>query len=178
MPRAKKKILKETELRLVSELMKNSRRSDRELARAVSVSQPTASRMIKKLEKEEIIREYTMIPDFVKLSMEILAFTFGVWSPERIKDYSESQRIEEAKKFIQKHPNVIFASSGLGLGMGRMIMTAHKNYSDYSDFMREARNEWAGLVNLESFVISMRTDAVIAPFSLRDLMDYVRKTQE
>jgi len=44
--------MKETELKLVSELMKNSRRSDRELARAMGVSQPTVSRMIRKLEKE------------------------------------------------------------------------------------------------------------------------------
>jgi DNA-binding Lrp family transcriptional regulator len=176
MPKAEKKDLKESELKLVSELLKNSRRSDRELARTVDVSQPTASRMIKKLEKDEIIREYTMIPDFVKLGLEILAFTLGIWSPEKIKDYTEEERIEKAKKFIQKHRNVIFASSGLGLGMGRMIMTAHKNYSDYSDFMREARSEWAGLVNLESFVISLRTDAVIVPFSFRNLMDYIRRT--
>lgn len=47
-----KRGMKETELKLVSELMKNSRRSDRELARAMGVSQPTVSRMIRKLEKE------------------------------------------------------------------------------------------------------------------------------
>ena len=64
--------MKDVELRLISELMKNSRRSDRELAKATGVSQPTISRMIKKLEKERIIKEYTMIPDFVKLGYEIM----------------------------------------------------------------------------------------------------------
>ncbi len=62
--------------KLISELMKNSRRSDRELAQAIGVSQPTVSRTIKKLEKEGYIREYTMIPDFHKLGYEIAVLTF------------------------------------------------------------------------------------------------------
>jgi DNA-binding Lrp family transcriptional regulator len=41
--------MKETALKLIAELMKNSRRSDRELAKAVGVSQPTVTRTIKKL---------------------------------------------------------------------------------------------------------------------------------
>jgi DNA-binding Lrp family transcriptional regulator len=46
-------IVKDAELKLISELMKDSRRSDRELAKAVGVSQPTISRMIRKLEKDD-----------------------------------------------------------------------------------------------------------------------------
>jgi len=53
--------LKDVELQLVSELMKNSRRSDRELARSLGVSQPTVSRIIKKLEGKGIIREYPFL---------------------------------------------------------------------------------------------------------------------
>jgi hypothetical protein len=50
--------------------MKGSRRSDRELAKALRVSQPT------------------MIPDFSKLGVEIVAITFGQWSAEKINEYS------------------------------------------------------------------------------------------
>ena len=52
--------VKDVELKLVSELMKNSRRSDRELARVLGLSQPTVGRMIKKLEKR---RNYTRVYD-------------------------------------------------------------------------------------------------------------------
>jgi DNA-binding Lrp family transcriptional regulator len=69
--------MKEVERKLISELMKNSRRSDRQLARAVGVSQPTVSRLIKKLEKQGYIREYTMIPDFAKLGYELMAITLA-----------------------------------------------------------------------------------------------------
>jgi len=67
--------VKDVELKLVSELIKNSRRSDRELARVLGLSQPTVGRMIKKLEKEGVIQEYTMIPDMTKLGIEIVAIT-------------------------------------------------------------------------------------------------------
>jgi DNA-binding Lrp family transcriptional regulator len=68
--------LKDTEAALISELISNSRRSDRELARAIGVSQPTVSRMIRRLEMEGVVNEYTMIPDFRKLGYNLCAFIF------------------------------------------------------------------------------------------------------
>jgi DNA-binding Lrp family transcriptional regulator len=49
--------LREVELRLISELMKNSRKSDRELARTIGTSQPTVTRTRNRLEKEGYIKE-------------------------------------------------------------------------------------------------------------------------
>src|SRR4030066_1497567 len=69
------KSLKKIELMVIAELMKNSRRSDRELAKALHTSQPTVSRTIKRLEKMGIIKEYTMIPDFSKLGYKIMGIT-------------------------------------------------------------------------------------------------------
>jgi hypothetical protein len=83
-------------------------------------------------------------------------------------------RIEKAKQFISKYPNVVFASSGNGLGMGRMIISVHKAYSDYTEFMREMRTEWSGLLtSLESFMISVSVDAMPKQFTLSNLMKYL-----
>ncbi len=56
---------------LLYELMKNSKRSDRELAKVVKVSQPTITRMRKNLEKKGYIREYTIVPAVEKLGFEL-----------------------------------------------------------------------------------------------------------
>ena len=167
--------LKNTEIRVISELLKNGRRSDRQLAKALNVSQPTVTRIMRKLEKEGIIKEHTIIPDLRKLGIELVAIVFGVWSPEKIKDYSEKERVNKAEKFLSEHPNVVFASSGQGLNKGRMMISLHKDYSDYTEFMRQARAEWAGLVKLESFIICLEVDAMPLPFSLRNLGKYIEK---
>jgi DNA-binding Lrp family transcriptional regulator len=163
------------QLKLVSELFKNSDRSDRELAKALGTSQPTISRMLKILKEEGVVKEHTVIADFRKLGIEIMAITFGAWSPERIKEYSERERVEKAKRFLSEHPNVIFASSGQGLGKGRVVITLHKSYTEYNEFMKQAKNEWAGLVDLESFIISLEADVAPFPFSFKNLGKYVRE---
>ena len=167
--------LKNTEFRIISEMLKDSRRSDRQLARAVNVSQPTVTRTRAKMEEEGMIKEYTMIPDFRKLGIELVAFVFGVWLPEKIKDYSENERVNKLEEFFSNHPNVVFASSGQGLKKNNMMMSFHKDYSDYSEFMSQARAEWAGLVELESFIISLKADLIPLPFSLRNLGKYIEK---
>lgn len=165
--------MKNLKLKLVSELLKNSDRSDRQLAKVLGVSQPTISRLRSRLKEEGIIREHTIIADFSKLGIELMAFTFGVWSPTRIKEYSENERIAKAKRFLSEHPNVIFASSGQGLGRSRIMISLHKNYSDYSNFIGQAKTEWAGLVDLESFIISLKGDVAPVPLTFKNLGKYI-----
>jgi DNA-binding Lrp family transcriptional regulator len=151
--------------------------SDRELAKRVGVSQPTITRKRTIYEKEQLL-EYTSIPNFQKLGIEIMAFTFATWSSEMFKNYPAEERIKKAQAFFSKKPNVIFASSGHGLGMGRMLVSFHRNYSDYVEFLKHAENEWAGLLTkLESFTISLKTDAVVVPLSFKRLGEYLRKTE-
>jgi DNA-binding Lrp family transcriptional regulator len=167
--------LKDRELKLISELLKSSDRSDRQLAKVLGTSQPTVSRMLQRLKREGVIKEHTIIPDFRKLGIELVAMTFGVWSPENIKEYSEDEHVEKETRFLSGHPNVVFASSGQGLRKGRIVITLHKDYADYSQFMREAKSEWGGLVELESFVISLETDVAPFPFSFRNSGEYLEK---
>ncbi|MGD8566162.1 MAG: winged helix-turn-helix transcriptional regulator [Candidatus Bathyarchaeota archaeon] len=68
--------MRKLELTVISELMKNSRISDRELAKKIGKSQPTITRIRRRLEKEGYIREYSMLPDLSKLGYELMALTF------------------------------------------------------------------------------------------------------
>jgi DNA-binding Lrp family transcriptional regulator len=148
--------MKDIELKLLSELMKDSRRSDRELAKAIGTSQPTVSRMISRLEKEGAIKEYTMIPDFSKVGFEIVALTFVKFEqPPTAEKLEELRRIAhrlEKEAFIP----TIMAMSGMGLGYDRIIVSFHKDYSSYVQFVKMSKQlSTHGISKMDSFVINL-----------------------
>jgi len=120
------KPLKDVELRLIAELMKNSRRSDRELAKAIRISQPTVGRIRKRLEKRGIIREYTMIPDFTALGYEIMADTRF-----EIGETPFEGRAKARQAMIDTYPSII-AVEGISAKWNRMFVNFYKNYSEYA----------------------------------------------
>ena len=67
--------LKSIDYTILFALMKNSKISDRQLAKTIGVSQPTVTRRRARLEKEAI-DGYTAIPKWAKIGYEILAITF------------------------------------------------------------------------------------------------------
>ncbi len=135
--------------KLLSELLKNSRRSDRELARALGISQPTITRTRQKIEREGYIKTYTIIPDWKKLGFEIIAFTFTKMRPEILSP----ELFGKVKEYAAKFPNAIFATSGEGLGMTGVIMSLHKDYRDYVQKLSLFRMDWGKYMeNIESFV--------------------------
>jgi len=158
-------------LRLLRELLKNSRRSDRDIAKLFGSSQPTISRLRNQLDKKGYVKTYTVIPDFAKLGYEILAFTFA-----KLKTYpstDEAQKImQHATEWVNKHPNVIFASDGEGVGADIVMMSFHKNYSKYADFMRIYAMEWGEILGgFQSFIVSLPSGFKMKPFDLKYLAD-------
>ena len=150
--------MKTNELKLVYELMKNSRRSDRELAKSIGSSQPTVSRMIKKLESEGIIKEYTVIPDFHKLGFEILAIMF--FNVEKELDQ------QQAKKVIDTFQNVLMFERGLGLKHSYVIVSLHEDYPSYMEFIRQLQHsDLLSLSDNASFLVSLHEDCGFSSFS-------------
>jgi len=157
-------------LRLVSEMLKNSKKSDRELAGILGVSQPTVSRTRARIEKE-YIKTYTIIPDFQKLGYQIMAFTIS-----KLKQSSENitaeKMMQRAKEWITKRPNVIFAADGEGFGKDFIIVSFHKNYSAYAKFARSFAMDWgASLDNFESFLVSIGSGYSLRDFDLKYLAE-------
>jgi DNA-binding Lrp family transcriptional regulator len=158
--------LKETELKILFELIKGARRSDRELAKATRVSQPTVTRARTSLEKTGFIKEYTTIPDLKKIGYELLAFTFMSFAEDK------PELFDKAREWINKQTSVIFANNGEGLGMNSMMVSLHKDYTSYSRLLTQLRRDWQpNLTSEQSFVISLdRSDLMIKQFSLRYLL--------
>jgi DNA-binding Lrp family transcriptional regulator len=149
--------MKNNELRLISELVRNSRKSDRELARIIGVSQPTVTRMRTRLEKEGIIREYTMLPDFTKLGYELLVFTFLKYErPPSEEQYTEIGK--EALALQEKSASsTIIVADGIGLGSDRIIVTLHRDYSTYSGYTRDMSKLSAYKISyVGNFIVSLR----------------------
>lgn len=131
---------KNTEIKIIAELMKNSRRSDKEIARAVGVSQPTASRTIKRLEREGIIREYTMIPDFRRLGYQMMVFAF-LGKPETHK---QEERKELRKAAVELERSTPFANmmvvDGMGMGKGRVLINLYRDYRSFTEGMETIKS--------------------------------------
>jgi DNA-binding Lrp family transcriptional regulator len=153
--------------KLLRELLKNSKQSDRDLAKILKVSQPTITRTRHKLEKTGMIQDYTIIPDYRKMGFEILALTFvkmhpGILTPETI---------DEARKYAEKFSNAVFASTGEGLSMTGVIISFHKNYTDYHSKLNLLRVDWKDFTeDIQSFVVSLR-EGEFKRFSLVHLGD-------
>jgi DNA-binding Lrp family transcriptional regulator len=151
--------VKDVELKLICELLKNSRRSDRELAKALGVSQPTVTRTRTKLEKEGYIKEYTIIPDFPKLGFEIMALNLMSLrkepSDEELKKLAEyGQEYEKRKPFA-----LALAVSGIGAGYNRATISFHENYSSLTEFIRESKQSpWSEFYQYDTFIISLAHD--------------------
>jgi DNA-binding Lrp family transcriptional regulator len=158
--------MKELELELVSELMRNSRRSDRELARAIGVSQPTITRTRTKLEKTGLIREYTMIPNFEDLGFEIMALTFFKW----LKSYDDREFVKVMEAGTEMHRRkglpVFMVVRGLGPNGDFVIISIHESYSAYQKYLDDIKT----LPFSDGFAL---TDVLV---NLRDGSNYRRLT--
>jgi DNA-binding Lrp family transcriptional regulator len=131
-------------LELLKILMKNSKLSDREIAKRLKSSQPTVTRLRRFLEKQGWIKSYTVVPEFGKVGYKILAFTFS-----SLKTYPNRQKaieiIRKAVEWLLTRPNVIYATDGQGLGGKDIVMVSfHKDYDDYTRFMHEYALDWGG----------------------------------
>ena len=132
------------------ELLKNSKESDRKLAKKLGVSQPTITRVRSKLEREGFIKEYTIIPDLRKLGFEIMALTFTKMDPKIVSE----ELIGKVREYAAKFSNSIFASTGEGIGMTGVIISLHKDYRDYSQKLSLFRRDWGALMeDIQSFVM-------------------------
>ena len=139
--------------RLISELMKNGRRSDRELAKIIGVSQPTITRTRNRLEKQGIIKEYTMIPNFHRLGFELMAITFVKLEKPLNKEQMIANREMQDQIFKDMDYSPIMVMNGTGQGYDRVIISFHQNYSSLIKFTTKARMvPYVDTDNIDSFI--------------------------
>jgi len=159
-----KKIMK----KVLVELLKNSKKSDRKLAELVGVSQPTVTRTRSRLVKEGVIKEFTVIPDLPKMGFEILAINcFRAKVSKEVRD-----------KTIEKtmaSPNILFSARCQGGGKNGITISLHRNYTEYSKFITTVLSEGADEIeDHETYLISLK-DFIAKPFSLKYIAELFEK---
>jgi DNA-binding Lrp family transcriptional regulator len=159
--------MKPIERRLIAELMMNSRRSDRELAKAIGISQATVSRLIKKLEKDGFVREYTMVPDFRKIGFKIMAVIFLKLGQHHMLSQQELQEMyRKARELEKNNPrNFLLVKNGIGLDHDMMVISFFHDYSEYASYIKMVKEESVSSLspfikteNINSFLINLEEE--------------------
>jgi len=174
--------IKDVEWKLLSELMRNSRRSDRELAKTIGVSQPTISRLVKRLEKEGFIREYTMIPCFHKIGYHLLALTFVRLARNVGYDQLEKAMKAAAEKLRQSPFGFLLFKTGMGLGYDAVLISFHEDYASFDSLRSEMKKSTdTGSVQMEAFLTNLDDETRYVPLTFSMLAKHVlalKKKQE
>ncbi|MCW4034066.1 MAG: Lrp/AsnC family transcriptional regulator [Candidatus Bathyarchaeota archaeon] len=158
--------------KLLNELLKDSSRSDRTLAKTVGVSQPTVSRTKKSLQKEGIINGFTVIPNFYKIGYELMALTFVKIKTNLASVEEREKGHQSTKEWMSKQPNVIFCTYCRGLDADAFMVSLHKNYKDFDQFIQKHNQERGHLLtDVKSTLINMDDSQMIKPFTFRSLAE-------
>ena len=148
--------MKDLELRLISELLMNSCRSDREIAKKLGVSQPTVSRTKTRLEKEGYISEYTIVPDFNKIGYHLFALTFFSWRKEMGTNEMEEAVKHASQKSHSVPHNVVLIERGIGMNYNSFMASFHKDYSSYRQLINELKKSpYIDVARMESFLVNL-----------------------
>ena len=163
------KELKPIDYKILWELIKDSRRSDRTLAKILKSSQPTVTRRRARLEKD-FIEGYTAIPKWEKIGFEVVAFTFVKTNRNVTRREQGKPILSEGREWLMKQPNVIFALSGEGMEWDGLIISYHTNYSDYIEFKIALDKELSAIITeSRSFIAANIDKLIVKPFHFKYL---------
>ncbi len=163
------KELKPLDYQLLFELMKDSHRSDRQLAKALGISQPTVTRRRAMLE-DSTIDGYTVIPKFGQIGFEVAAFTFMKTKLNRVKGNERDAALSKMKEWYLKQPNVIAVLDGQGMGWDAVCVSLHESYTGFAEFLRLQQSELSDVIfETQSFQADLKPGVPIKPFHLKYL---------
>jgi len=163
------KELKPIDYKLLFELMKDSHRSDRQLAKSLGVSQPTVTRRRTMLEKN-YIEGYTIIPKFGQIGFEIAAFTFLKSKLKQKTAKEKDETLKKLKDWYMNQPNVVLVQDGRGMGWDAICISLHQSFSDFAAFIRaqdSELSEW--IIESQTFHADLKPGIAIKPFHLKYL---------
>lgn len=161
------KELKPIDYKLLFELMKDSHRSDRQLAKALGVSQPTVTRRRAMLE-ENYIDGYTIIPRFSQIGLQIGALTLIKSKLKSLTGQRKEEAIKNMKEWYMKQTCVAAVVDGRGLGYDLVCASLHETFLNYTEFIKAQDAELSDwVVETQTFTSELKSILVLKPFHLK-----------
>ncbi|MEM0057734.1 MAG: hypothetical protein QXG09_02530 [Candidatus Bathyarchaeia archaeon] len=103
------------------------------------------------------------------MGCETVAFTFVKMNPQVY-----SKNIEEIRNYAKRWPNAIYVSRGEGMGMTGIIISLHKNYTDYLQKLNIFRRDWGQYIeDIQSFLTSV-SEGIIKEFNLEYITESLK----
>ena len=164
--------LKEKNVQVLRELLKDSSQSDRVIAKKVGISQPTISRLKKSLIESGAILSFSAIPNFSKMGFKLMALTFV-----KLKyNFSDIETHDEghltAQEWFSKQPNVIFSEYCRGMGMNGLAISLHYSYHDFEGYIKKHNKEIGHNVSeLETVLVDLSSDDRVKAFDFSGLAE-------
>ena len=157
---------------LLGELLKDSNKSDRELAKVLGVSQPTISRMRKKLFEKKMIDSYSVIPIFSNMGYRIMVFTFVKTSNVFANKENRRKWFNRVKEWMMKKGNIIFADNCRGMGVDGGMISLHKSYNDFDVFITKHNQEFGAIISdVKNVFFNLANERKIKPLHFKYLAD-------
>ena len=163
--------LKDIDFKILAELMKNSKMSDRKLAKILGVSQPTVTRRRARIERD-LIDGYTAIPKWEKLGYEILAFTFVKTKQTLGLKEKYKAAHERGTKWLMNHANVIMSGGCRGMNVNGFMISLHKSYSDFDSFMAKHKRELGDtFTDVQTVLVNLGGSQILKPLHFKYLAE-------
>src|SRR5438067_834664 len=126
--------MKNREKLVLSELVKNGRYPDRQMAQHFNMSQPTVTRIRQNLEKRKFITGYSTNVDLKKIGISIVVMTIF-----KLRDYSQWGKFNNGvKTALMANKEIVTVALGEGFGgKNGLLISAHENFLDYEKMLHE-----------------------------------------
>ncbi|MGC8555564.1 MAG: Lrp/AsnC family transcriptional regulator [Conexivisphaera sp.] len=144
--------LDETDLRILSELARNSRRSSREIARRLGLSVGTVTSRIERMKEQGIIRRFTVELDPEKLGYEITVV---------VDVYISKGNVMDVEREIASIPGVMAVYDVTG-DFDAVVLARFRTRADLSDFTKRLMSmEHVQRTNTHVVLNSVKEDFVL-----------------
>ncbi|MEM3405898.1 MAG: Lrp/AsnC family transcriptional regulator [Candidatus Pacearchaeota archaeon] len=148
--------LTKREKEVLKELLINCKVSDQEIARKLKTSRPTIFKIRKRLEKENIIKEYIPRINLEKFNLNVQMTILYKW-----KDYSNKKELEKLINFIKSSPEIIFFSESLDISKKiNIIISFHENLEECENFLNKIKDGMKNNIEDMEIVLSSRKNII------------------